>query len=205
MFDDTYDKCKSHLGHGGHAFFGLLVSQIAQKLVKSIGGGNKPGAEHVKFLLGFVEEMFDKIQTVSTDGTGKEACDSDDVKVVSAVKKILDWKSPPDDVLSSHAMFDKSCPMHEHWLIQALLLDRGRRVIDSAVANAKSREVQADVLSRMAKAIATLDKFGLLDDAALKGENAKASFTREYGQEVAKAEKVLHDPGKVSILPTFQV
>eukprot|EP00438_Fugacium_kawagutii_P001630 Skav211748 [mRNA] locus=scaffold1548:487216:491398:- [translate_table: standard] len=197
FFDDTYTRCKSHLGNAGHAFFGLLASQLAQRLVTNIQGGNKPGPEHVKFLLGFVQHMYDKIECISPDGSGNEAADAPDTVVVSGVKTLLDWKSPPAAVLSAHGIFDKASPFFSHWLIQALRLERGRKVIDAAVANAKSREVQAGVLGSIADASSTLDNFGLLNEEVFQKEGVQASFTMEYAQEVDKAAKVLQDPGQV--------
>ena len=188
LFTDTYDKCKKHLGNAGHAYFGLLASQICQRLVKAVGGGAKPGPEHSK-------EMFSKLHTITPDGTGPENEETVEYKVVFAVKSILDIKSPPDAVLKAGELFDKTSELHEHWLIKAMSLDRGRKLLEMALQNAKSRETQAGVLGLIADAAGNLEKAGLLDETALKKPDAGVAFTAEYGGVVAAAEKVLHDPG----------
>lgn len=195
FFTDTYDKCKKHLGNAGHVYFGLLASQICQRLVKSVGGGAKPGPEHSKFLCGFVTEMFGKLHAITPDGSGAENEESVEYQVVFAVKSILDFKSPPDAVLKAGELFDKTSDLHEHWLIKAMSLERGRKMQEMALQNAKSRETQAGVLGLIADAAGKVEKAGLLDETALKKPNAEDAFTAVYGGVVAAAEKVLHDPG----------
>ena len=197
FFDDTYKKCQAHLGSAGHSYFALLASQLSQRLVKGIGGGAKPGAEHTKVLAKFVTVMFSRLQTITADGSGAENTDSADYRVVRAAKAILDLTSPPSSVMDAKDMFDaKTSPHADHWLVNAMILDRGRKVIDVAVANAKSREMQAGVLEIIAEGIEKLESADLLsEDVFEKGDVARSLFTAEYGKMVASVEKVLHEPG----------
>ena len=198
FFDDTYAKCQAHLGAAGHNYFALLASQLSQRLVKSIRGGLKPGTEHTKILAKFVSVMFSRLQTITADGSGAENTDGAEYRAVRAAKVILDLKSPPSAVMEAKDVFDSKSPNHvDHWLVNAMILDRGKKVLDAAVANAKSREMQAGVLDIISEGIEKLEKADLLSEAVFeKGDDvARSLFTAEYGKMVGTIEKVLHEPG----------
>lgn len=197
FFEDTYAKCLTHLGDfKGHWHFALLASQMAQKLVKSVAGGIKPTMDHTKFLLGFVTEMFKKLQTITPDASGNESAETAEYTVVNATKIILDFKSPPASVLKAKEMFEKQTSEHfDHWLVQAMCLDRGRKIVESAVANAKSRELQSGVLESISQALKDLEGADLLNDDVFAKDGVSKQFTDDYGKLVASAHKILQEPG----------
>lgn len=164
--------------------------------MKNISGGNKPGPEHIKHLAGFVGEMFDNLHTISADASGNENSDGDECIAVSAVKTILDFKSPPNAVIEAQKVFTKESEQHQHWLVQAMCLDRGRKVVEAAMANAKSREQQSGVLGLISDGIEKMDKADLMSEESVVKSGAKA-FTNEYGNELVKLAKVLQDPGNL--------
>ena len=191
FFEDTYSKCRLHLDDDGHKFFVLLASQTVQKLVKAVGGGTKPGPDHTKHLLGFVNQMHERLETITPDGSGNEDAESQEYKVVEALRAVIDIKAPPGKVLEAKDMFEKDSDLSEHWLVKAMSLDRGRKILEMAVANAKNREMQCEVLTSLSESLSKLEKAGLLSEEILQDDKAKTRFSAEYGKLVAEADKAL--------------
>ena len=152
FFSSINQACLKHLGdEDGQCYFGLLASQLAQRMLKGpVKTQTKEPAKDLPYFMKFLQEM----KKAMADDDNLFAADVDHSRVLQAVITIMDVASIPSSVQASGEFLGKS----DHWLAQALKLDKGKKAVQLALENATNREQQNGILEKISKAQSDLEE-----------------------------------------------
>ena len=163
----------------------LLASQLLQKLIKGVADKkNLITQENVKYVRGYINAMNSNKDTVAL----KDDCDSEEY--LAALVALLDWSSPPNQVLQlCDKFFSKSAKL-SHWMISPFKLEKGAKIVEAIIENAKQRHAQSGVLEEIRQLTKELTEKGLLDSETSIVEGNQKKFCLDYGQFLKKCHTV---------------
>ena len=206
LFTDTFDLCINHVPEDPHIFFTLLASQLLQRLVKALPTSKAITPESASYLKGFVDMMVanhDRVRPV------EEPALSHHEEVMRAIKAVMDFSSSSAALTASVDLLKKA----EHFAAQAFALLQGRKMLEAAEANSKSKEAVAGVLAVVEAAESELQESGLCLVDSCMVSSLKDCFTAEHGQLVSghirnlkqKGMKALKGPDKEKLARVQQL
>ena len=177
--------CEDHCSDS--SFFSLLASQLCQRLVKALPAA-KFSADSLNHLKSFINSAIEHASK-----TLPNQWESDDhAQVLGAVRDLLDFSAPPLTVIQAAGLLQHD-EASQHWAVTAFALPQGKKLIESAVANAKSKESLADVLSTLHSAETQLTASGLCAIDAPFLASLKGCFDSEHGKLISKIFQDLSD------------
>lgn len=193
FFTDTFQKCQVCLSspHGTN-YLTLLCSQIGQKLIKGVSKFNQDG---LSYLTGFIDELAKHARIfdpVLSDGQQER-----NAFVISCVQTMLDFSAPPSKVVECCQIF-ASHKEQDHWLAKCFDLDKGKKIIEASLENARNRQASSNVLDSLLSATSKLEKHDLHDvDIASRGEYQGEKFTVDFAKDIVSAFAALKDEGQL--------
>lgn len=124
--------------------------------------------------------------------------------MISSVHTLLDFTAPPSKVIECCEIFSvkalKADAKNQHWLVQIFDLDKGKKIIETALENARSRQASSDILDDLAAASAELEGYNLHDVLrASKGEYDRKDFTVDFAKSIVSAITATKSEGHVVV------
>ena len=154
-------------------------------MVKGIAiGGGKVTVKN--FLNGYMDAMADHKVTVQSSPS-----DSDTEQVINHIRSILDISASPKRIIAACHAFDKGSPLVDHWLMKAFALEKGRKLIDSALDSANKPKDLCGVLEDVEEAQNAFQALDLLEVESSLVEGGESKFTEQYGKDIAKAHRLV--------------
>ncbi|CAE7517741.1 unnamed protein product [Symbiodinium sp. CCMP2592] len=174
FFVDTWTLCLQHLPSES-GFFNLVTSQLLQRLIKAISTAKGVTQESLAVVRSFVEAMAEQQNIEKT--LPRDMSLDDHSRMVNSVKIVLDFNSSPSTVQAAIEEIKQN--VEQHWAAGPFELGHGKKIIETALANSKTKESVAGVLDMIGEA-ATL-------------VSLKAAFSQDHGAQVTAYLRKLHD------------
>ncbi|CAE7753076.1 unnamed protein product [Symbiodinium necroappetens] len=178
FFTETYLLCEKHADAG---FFSLLASQLLQRMVKAIPCGKALTCDSIATVRAFLDELsaVDNISKTLTADVDLEQHRG----LINDLRTVLDFSASPSSVEAAIAR----AKSHEtHWATVAFALPQGKKVMDAAATNAKTKGAASGLLEKIETAENYLDKSGLCCVDAAFMVSMKDAFDAEHAAQICE-------------------